>query len=339
MVAVVVERPGKLTLVDNEPGAVAVDDVLVRVQRAGICGSDIHILHGTNPFAKYPRIIGHEFAGVVEAVGRQVSGLALGDRVVVDPVVSCGHCYACRLGRSNVCANLEVLGVHRDGGFRDRIVVPAANAVKLTPTLPVEIAALAEPFSIAANVLSRTGCSADDVVLVYGAGTVGLTVLQVAKLHGARVIVADLDANRLARAEAFGADRVIHSAKETVPLAVAGENEGLGPSVVIDGAGVPALLAEACALASPAGRIGLLGFSPAPCNVSQQEIVKKELSLHGSRLSQKLLPQVVGWLDQGRLSPAAMITHTFAAAEAKAAFSLIESEPGQVVKVHLDFDP
>ncbi|TPI35137.1 Zn-dependent oxidoreductase [Mesorhizobium sp. B3-2-1] len=338
MVAVAVERPGTLVLMENEPRALGADDVMVRVQRAGICGSDIHILHGTNPFAKYPRIIGHEFAGVVEVVGPQATGLAPGDRVVVDPVVSCGHCYACRVGRSNVCANLEVLGVHRDGGFRDRVVVPAANAVKLPPTLPVEVAALAEPFSIAANVLSRTGCSADDVVLVYGAGTVGLTVLQVAKLHGARVIVADLDANRLRRAEAFGADRVIHSTRESVPLAVADENEGLGPSVVIDGAGVPALLAEACGLASPAGRIGLLGFSPAPCNVSQQEIVRKELSLHGSRLSRRLLPQVIRWLEQGRLRPAAMITHTFAAAEAKAAFSLIESEPGQVVKVHLAFD-
>ncbi|MBZ9708863.1 Zn-dependent oxidoreductase [Mesorhizobium sp. ESP7-2] len=338
MVAVAVERPGALVLMENEPRALGAGDVMVRVQRAGICGSDIHILHGTNPFAKYPRIIGHEFAGVVEAVGPQATGLTPGDRVVVDPVISCGLCYACRVGRSNVCANLEVLGVHRDGGFRDRVVVPAANAVKLAPTLPVEVAALAEPFSIAANVLSRTGCSADDVVLVYGAGTVGLTVLQVAKLHGARVILADLDAKRLERAEAFGADRVIHSAKESVPVAVAGENEGLGPSVVIDGAGVPALLAEACGLASPAGRIGLLGFSPAPCNVSQQEIVRKELSLHGSRLSRRLLPQVIRWLEQGRLRPAAMITHTFAAAEAKAAFSLIESEPGQVVKVHLAFD-
>ena len=154
-----------------------------------------------NPFARYPRIIGHEFAGEIEAIGSDVSGLAEGDRVVVDPVVSCGHCYPCRVGRPNVCANLEVFGVHRDGGFRDLVPVPARNVVKVSRDLPLEIAALAEPFSIAANVLSRTGCGPEDTVLIYGAGTVGLTVLQVAKLKGARCLISDIDAVRLERAK------------------------------------------------------------------------------------------------------------------------------------------
>ncbi|MGQ9369173.1 Zn-dependent oxidoreductase [Azospirillum sp. ST 5-10] len=338
MVALTVEKPHVLTLADAAAPAAAPGEVLVRVQRAGICGSDMHILHGSNPFAVYPRIIGHEFAGVVEAVGDGVDGLAPGDHVVVDPVVSCGRCYACRVGRSNVCASLEVFGVHRDGGFRDRVAVPAANAVKVSRDLPIAIAALAEPFSIAANVLSRTGIDAGDTVLVYGAGTVGLTVLQVAKLHGARCIVADLDEARLERARAFGADVALNPAATPVPEAVRGENDGLGPSVVIDGAGVPALLEEACRVASPAGRIGLLGFSPSPCPVIQQEIVKKELTLVGSRLNRRLLPQVVAWLEAGKLTPAAMITQTFPAVRAAEAFSLIENDPSSTIKVQLTFD-
>jgi len=319
------------------PGEPGNGEILLRTARAGICGSDIHILHGSNPFAHYPRIIGHEFAGTIEAVGAGVVGLAPGDRVVVDPVVSCGHCYACRVGRHNVCGNLEVFGVHRDGGFRDRLVVPAINCVKVPDSMPFEIAALAEPFSIAANVLSRTGIGADDTVMIYGAGTVGLTVLQVAKLHGARCLIADIDAARLERARAFGADMTIHSREQSVPDVVRDENEGLGPTVVIDGAGIPALLEEACRIASPAGRIGLLGFSPAPCNVSQQEIVKKELTLVGSRLNRKLLPQVVTWLAEGKLNPAAMITQTFPAHEARAAFDLIEARPQDTIKVQLAF--
>jgi L-gulonate 5-dehydrogenase len=266
-----------------------------------------------------------------------VQGFDLGDAVVVDPVVSCGHCYACRVGRSNVCANLEVFGVHRDGGFRDRVVVPVGNAVKVSKHLPIAIAALAEPFSIAANVLLRTGIDAGDTVLIYGAGTVGLTVLQVAKMHGARCIVADLDDARLARAQGFGADVVVNSGRTAVADAVREENDGLGPSLVIDGAGVPALLEEACRLASPAGRIGILGFSPAPCNVSQQEIVKKELTLVGSRLNRHLLPQVVEWLESGRLKPEAMITQTFPVGEAREAFDLIERDPGSTIKVQLTF--
>jgi L-gulonate 5-dehydrogenase len=166
MIAIQVEKPHALALVEHGPAVPGPGEVLVRVRRAGICGSDVHILHGSNPFARYPRIIGHEFAGEVEEVGLNVSALAPGDRVVVDPVVSCGTCYACRVGRPNVCANLEVFGVHRDGGFRDLVPVPARNVVRVGADLPVEIAALAEPFSIAANVLSRTGCGPDDTVLV-----------------------------------------------------------------------------------------------------------------------------------------------------------------------------
>ena len=337
MIAIQVEKPHALALVEQGTPSPGPGEVLVRVHRAGICGSDMHILHGSNPFARYPRIIGHEFAGEVAAVGDGVAGLALGDRVVVDPVVSCGACYACRVGRTNVCARLEVFGVHRDGGFRDLVPVPARNVVKVRADLPVEIAALAEPFSIAANVLSRTGCGPEDSVLIYGAGTVGLTVLQVAKLKGARCLISDPDEARLERARAFGADVTIQPQRGPVAEAVQGELDGLGPSVVIDGAGVPALLEEACRVASPAGRIGLLGFSPAPCNVSQQEIVKKELSLVGSRLNRQLLPEVVGWLESGRLRPAAMITQTFAASEARAAFELVERHPERTVKVQLAF--
>jgi L-gulonate 5-dehydrogenase len=162
-------------------------------------------------------------------------------------------------------------------------------------------------------------------------------VVQVAKVHGARCIIADLDDSRLERARAFGADVTLNSARISVPDAVREENDGLGPTVVIDGAGVPALLEEACRVASPAGRIGLLGFSPAPCNISQQEIVKKELMLVGSRLNRRLMPQVVEWLESGRLQPADLITQVFPAADAAQAFALIENDPSSTVKVQLDF--
>lgn len=338
MVQIAVASSGHLALTErNDQPVPGPGEAVVRVRRAGICGSDMHILHGSNPFARYPRVIGHEFAGEVIGTGPRVDTVTPGDRVVVDPVLSCGHCYACRVGRSNVCGNLQVLGVHRDGGFRDYAVVPAANCVKVPDGLPIEIAALAEPFAVAANVLSRTGICADDTVLIYGAGTVGLTVLQVARLHGARCIVSDPDKARLNHARGYGAAVVLDPHETSVPDAVQAENEGLGPTVVIDGAGIPALLEEACRVASPTGRIGLLGFSPAPCNISQQEIVKKELTVVGSRLNRRFIPQVVEWLAAGRVQPASMITQIFAAHEARAAFDLIENDPASTIKVHLDF--
>jgi L-gulonate 5-dehydrogenase len=337
MPRIVVREPKVLAVEPSPKIEYARGEVVVRVHRAGICGSDIHILHGTNPFAVYPRVIGHEFAGVIETIGEGVRGVSIGDRVVVDPVISCGHCYPCRVGRPNVCAHLQVLGVHRDGGFRECIAVPAENVVIVPDDMPFGVAALAEPFSIAANVLDRTGCGPEDTVLVYGAGTVGVTVIQVAKLLGARCIVADIDDARLGRASAFGADAIINSRNDSVPDAVKGETDGLGPTVVIDGAGVTSLLDEACRIASPAGRIGLLGFSATPSPLSQQQVVSKELRIVGSRLNRKLLPRVVEWLATQKLLPEAMITQVFAAEDAQAAFDLIEREPENTLKVQLDF--
>ncbi len=338
MVAVVVEAPHRLILTETHPARPGPGEVLIDLRRAGICGSDMHILHGTNPFARYPRIIGHEMSGMVAAVGPGVRTCEPGDHVVVDPVVACGRCYPCQVGRPNVCAQLQVFGVHRDGGFRDRMVVPAANAIRVSSSLSFAIAALAEPLSIAANVLSRTGCGPEDVVLVYGAGTVGITVLQVAKMFGARCIVADPDAARLERAREFGADLTLRSGHDDIPAAVAAELDELGPSVVIDGAGVPSLLAEMCRVAAPAGRIGLLGFSAEPTPLVQQHVVSKELSLFGSRLNRRLIPEVIGWLETGKLRPDAMVTQTFAAADAKAAFEFIENHPEETIKVQLAFD-
>lgn len=337
MTAVVVEKPHLLSIRPAPVEAPGAGEVLVRVRRAGICGSDLHIFHGTNPFAKYPRVIGHEFAGEIVAVGSGVAGFSLGDRVVVDPVVACGHCYPCRIGRPNVCANLEVMGVHRDGGFRDTLAVPAVNAIPVGD-LPFEVAAMAEPFSIAANVLERTGgAHADDTVLIYGAGMIGLTVLLAARLEGARCIVTDVDDARLARAAELGAARVLNARRESVAEAMKTENDGLGPSLVIEAAGAPGLVDEAVKLASPAGRVGLLGFTPEPTPIVQQEIVRKELTIAGSRLNRHLLPRVVVWFKTRRIDPRGLVTQVFPAADAQAAFDLIQRDPGSTMKVQLDF--
>ncbi len=129
--SVVIKEPGQLVIDEHEISQPLPGEVRVKVQLAGICGSDVHIYRGHNPFAKYPRVIGHEFFGVVDAVGEGVSADKLGKRVSVDPVISCGHCYPCQIGRPNVCKELTVLGVHRDGGFSESACVPAGNAQEM----------------------------------------------------------------------------------------------------------------------------------------------------------------------------------------------------------------
>src|SRR5471032_2409317 len=258
MKSVVIQQPGKLVIEERSLPQPSAGEVRVKVSYAGICGSDVHIHHGHNPFAKYPRVIGHEFFGHIDGVGAGVDASRIGERVVVDPVVSCVHCYPCSIGRPNVCSELQVIGVHRDGGFSDYACAPAANAYVVPPTITDELASMVEPFTIAANITAFLQPQAGDTALVYGAGPMGLTVIQVLKgVYGVKqVIVADRIPERLAMARENGADWTIDNSQH--PLAEVLGAEGIRPTVIIDAACHPAILQEAINLASPAGRIGMM---------------------------------------------------------------------------------
>ena len=208
MRSVVVKEPGQLNIESRPVPVPGAHEVRVKIAFAGICGSDVHIYHGHNPFAKYPRVIGHEFYGIIDAVGEQVSPARIGERVAVDPVVSCGHCYPCSVGRPNVCTQLQVIGVHRDGGFSDYACVPAKNAWRIPEAISDRQATMVEPFTIAANITAQLQPTAQDIALVYGAGPMGLTIIQALKgVYGVKqVIVVDRIAERLQMARENGAD-------------------------------------------------------------------------------------------------------------------------------------
>ncbi|WP_313654023.1 Zn-dependent oxidoreductase [Pantoea sp.] len=336
MKSVVIEQPGQLTIVERPLPQPASGEVRVKVTCASICGSDIHIWHGHNPFARYPRVIGHEFFGVIDAVGDGVDAARLGQRVAVDPVISCGNCYPCSVGRPNVCTTLQVIGVHRDGGFSDYALAPARNAWPLPDTIPDRLASLIEPFTVAANITAFLQPQPDDIALIYGAGPMGLTAVQVLKgVYGVKsVMVADRLPERLALAAQSGADHCFDNRE--IPLA--DQLSGVQPTLIIDAACHPAILAEAAALASPAARIGLLGFSGEPCSITQQSLTSKELSLFTSRLNSNRFPQVIGWMEQQLLQPEKLITHAFPLRDAERAMTLFEKDPRTCCKVILQMD-
>ncbi|MEG3112423.1 MULTISPECIES: Zn-dependent oxidoreductase [Pantoea] len=333
MKSVVIEQPGELVLAERPMPQPAAGEVRVKVQFASICGSDVHIWHGHNPFAKYPRVIGHEFFGVIDALGEGVDAVRLGERVAVDPVVSCGACYPCSVGRPNVCKELQVIGVHRDGGFSEYAVAPAKNAYRLPASIPDKLASLVEPFTIAANITAFLKPQQQDVALIYGAGPMGLTAIQVLKgvYNVDQVLVVDRLPERLELALQNGADRVFNNAD--VPLAA--QLEGLQPTLIIDAACHPTILAEAAALASPAARIGLLGFSGEPCSITQQSLTSKELSLFTSRLNSHRFPQVIEWMEKGLIQPEKLVTHYFPLHDIERAMTLFEKDPRTCCKVIL----
>jgi L-gulonate 5-dehydrogenase len=298
----------------------------------------MHIYHGKNPFARYPRVIGHEALGTVAAFGAEVQGFAIGDRVALDPVVSCGVCRACRSGRPNVCRNIQVVGVHCDGGMSEFCVIPAANAVKVPDNLSDRAAVMAEPYSIAANIMLRSEAEATDIALIYGAGVIGLASLHAAGMKGIRCIVVDVDDARLERAKALGAARVVNSRHESVEAAVKAETADYGVTLVVDAAGAPGVLEQAVQIAGPAGRIMVLNFQPGTSAIPQSELVKKELSLLGSRLSRRLIPQVLEWFASGAIDPEKLVSHEFDFRQVKEAFQLMEERPEAVCKVQLTFE-
>ena len=337
MKSVVIREPNNLVIEQRPLPVPAAGEVRVKVKLAGICGSDSHIYRGHNPFAKYPRVIGHEFFGIIDAVGDGVDKKRIGERVSVDPVISCGECYPCSIGKPNVCTSLVVLGVHRDGGFSQYATVPAKNAFTIPDAISDKHAVMIEPFTIATNVTGQAAPRENDVALIYGAGPMGLTTVQALKgvYNVKQIIVADRIDERLAMAKNCGADWVINNGQQSLQEFLA--EKGLKPTLIVDAACHPSILQEAISLASPAARIVLMGFSSDPCQIIQQGITGKELSIFSSRLNANKFPTVIEWLQKGLIDPDKLITHAFDYQHVIDAIEVFEKDQRKCCKVLLTF--
>ncbi|MGO1060182.1 zinc-binding alcohol dehydrogenase family protein [Planococcus sp. FY231025] len=339
MKAVQVPTAHELRIIEQErPAVVNADDVLVKIKRVGICGSDMHIYHGTNPLATYPRIVGHEVAGEVAEVGSAVTGLQPGDHVVVEPINYCGECYACRKGRPNVCEKLSVFGVHEDGGMREYAVLPEKQLHPVNKDLSWDEIVLAEPYTIGAQAVWRGNVEAGDTVLIQGCGPIGICILKLAKIAGAHVFMTDLSEERMAFAKESGADEVINAGKESVKDRILELTDGSGPNVVIDAVGMPATVELSIDLVSPAGYVVVLGFDERPSAIPQLPITKKEITIVGSRLQTNQFGKVVDLLNSGELRSDGLITHKFALDDVQEAFSYVENNPDKVRKALIVFE-
>lgn len=279
MKAVVIERPGTVVVTDVPEPGIGPTDVLVRVGACGICGTDLHIFDGEFPPTPYPIVPGHEFAGEVVAVGADVDGIAEGTRVAVDPSLFCGHCDFCRRGKGNLCLNWGAIGDTVDGAFAEYVSVPAANAYVLPEGLSHRDAALIEPVSCAVHGMHVLAPRMGDTVLLVGAGTMGLILLQLVLRGGASsVSVLDLNAERLLRAERLGAGATATELNELL------EREPLGFDCVIDATGAPKAIESAFSAVKRGGKLLIFGVAPKEARVafSPFRIYNDEITVLGS---------------------------------------------------------
>lgn len=339
MKAIYVSDELKLQIIDcQRPVIQNSDEVLIKVTSAGICSSDLEIAAGKHPFAKYPLIIGHEFGGIVEAAGEGVTHVKAGDKVTVDPVTWCRTCHSCKIGKHNVCRNLKTMGVHRNGGFCEFAVVPADHVYRFAnQEIDQSLLGLAEPYGIGVQINYRAAVHAADNVLIMGSGPIGLCAMQEAKYRGARVMMTDLIDARLNRAKEMGADYTVYAGRgEEMEQFMECFGE-YAPDVVIDTVCTPASMRQAVDYAAFGGRVVVIGVDTRPFNLCQADIMKKELSILGSRLNLNQFPHVVEGIDRGYFQPEKLRTHTIHFTEIERGLRLIKESPETVCKISLSF--
>ena len=339
MKAVYIKEPGKLEVIDVEKPSIKKDtQVLVKITAAGICGSDIHIFHGTHAYATYPRIIGHEGCGIVEEVGSAVTDLKPGDSVIIEPITGCGTCYACRHGRYNCCPDIKVAGVHIDGVMEEYFVTERNKLYKYDPNelTPVE-AATAEPYTVGAQANAQANTQPGDLVLIHGAGPIGMIICDIAEKRGATVIVSEVKEDRLKIAKDFGAKYTINPKKEDLKEAIMKITDGKGVNVVFETSGVPALTSLSVELLSPHGRLVPLTFAPEPVPINFRLMNKNELVIAGTRNQNGKFPEVVESLPSRKDRIDKLVTHVFPAEEAEKAFDTAMDKTSGSCKVVITF--
>lgn len=336
MKALQVVKPKKMQLIEREiPKIEMDDDVIIKVKAVGICGSDMHIYNGTSPVATYPRVIGHEIAGEVVNIGKLVTNVKIGDKVVIEPMIGCGECYACKIGRPNACATLKVRGCHIDGGFQEYFKAPSKAVYKFDSKLSWETGAMIEPYTIAAQITWRADIKKNDIVFIMGAGPIGLCVLEMAKLKGGKCIISDFNNMRLNIAKELGADYIINPSLDNPLEKVREITNGMGANVTIDAVCTPKTFEQAIKITSSAGRVMCLGFVKLPSEVMQLEITVKELDIKGSRHQTFKFPEVINLFNNKKLHPEKLISHIIKFEKVNEAFKLIEKHPEKTCKIVL----
>jgi NADPH2:quinone reductase len=309
------------------------DELLIRVEACGICGTDLHIIDGESPLARYPIIPGHEFAGEVVALGCDIvqsngnggMDITIGSRVAVDPNLYCGYCDFCRTGHENLCLHYAALGVTTNGALAQYVAVPLAAAYILPNTMSLREASLIEPVSCAVHAMHSLNARSGDTFLIVGAGTMGLLLLQLALRGGAsRVVMVDVNAQRLMCAEQLGATRTYNDIQQALA------DELLGFNCVIDATGVPAVIEKAFMAVKRGGKFMVFGVAShdARISLSPFRIYNDEITIVGSMAVLFSFQAALDLISGGMINTQAMLTTALPLQDFPSALDMVRQGKG-----------
>lgn len=334
----VMTSPGKIEFGDVEEPVAGEDQVRIKVERIGVCGSDIHVFHGKHPFVSYPLIQGHEYSGTIESVGSGVEGIQIGDKVTATPQEVCGVCPPCKRGQYNACEELKVRGFQAPGAAQDLFVTEADKIVKLPADFEPEQGAFVEPVAVAAHSTGQAGDIAGKNVVVAGAGTIGNFVAQACKSRGAaKVLITDVSDFRLDMAKQVGIENTCNVTKEDLPEAAKRVFGPDGYDVAIEVAGAEASLASLVAGIGKGGTLLIVGVYEEKPRVDMSVVCEHELTVRGSMMYRhEDWEQAVKWIASGEVVTAPLVSKHFNFEKYSDAYAFIEAEGERSMKVMID---
>jgi 2-desacetyl-2-hydroxyethyl bacteriochlorophyllide A dehydrogenase len=335
MLTVICETPGALRAIERAIPIRAENEVLLRIRRVGVCGTDLHIYSGNQPYLAYPRVMGHEISGIVEEAPDS-STLRSGDMVYVMPYLSCGDCVACRQGKTNCCVNIQVLGVHRDGAFTEYLCVPA-QFVHKAEGVSLDQAAMVEFLSIGAHGVRRADIQPGQKVLVVGTGPIGMAALLFARLRGGIVTALDTRAERVAFCkEQLGAQfGVVIGAGDVQELSDITQGEFY--DVVLDATGNARAMERGFQFVAHGGKYVMVSVVKDTISFSDPEFHKREITLLGSRnATMEDFETVLTAMRAGQIPTTALNTHRMALSDVPKAFAMLLDPVQSVVKALIE---
>ncbi len=308
MKALVYEGAWQMPVKDVPIPEINEDEVLIAVESVGICGSDVHGYRGTTGRRKPPIIMGHEFSGKIAKVGAKIDRYKEGDRVIAQPLQTCGYCDNCKAGFPNICSNRNILGVNINGAYADYVKVTENMLYHLPDEMDFNQGSLVEPLAVAMRAVNLTDFQLSETVAILGVGTIGLLTILAARMKGAgKIIVSDMNEHRLLMAKKLGADIIVNGKEKNLVEVVRSETDGKGVAAVIEAVGITATANQSLFVVRNGGSVTWIGNSDPEVTINMQQIVTRELTLKGTYGFNKEFEYAIDAIKSGRVDPTLLV--------------------------------